>query len=372
MVTMNNIYYNTPTILLLKWARVYLQRKVFSNYLERLASEIWEFEETPEPYILEDVSLIIQQAKLGKEYLSQETILGITTDDCEWNNSIIAFEQIDNLIFISEAIENLFKDKNPSFTEQCFEILDVELIQMSDFFYDGDVSPLRWVQFNKIRKRKLDVIKSQEHYQFPWYELMIDEPSDLLSLLGSCFHILTNNSQINNLPDVLKKNLEIYTYEINRDEKLKRFLIQQNEVSLALEETFSTHKAFSIWHAGRYIGYEKIIPEEVDKIGYEKVTKKILNNKSENKQNQLILKMSEACFAPGIDSHQRVQMLLRCEEDLKQLSIDSDNDSIVSSHEPAVAFHNLYTDHCTSEDVANSLYDFWNKQIVYVVNEKND
>ena len=358
---MNEILYNTPTHAMLHWASVSFQENTFQEYLDSLESDIWDLDESPEPYIMEDITQIIQLARKAQEFLWQDTLIGISPDDSEWPEIFHAYERLDHLVYMASAMDQLIRKKLPSFADQCLSQLDDTLEEISDCFYER--SPIRWVPFNEMRQSKLQSIDPLKRYQFPWYELMADEPSDLISMLATHFHQLNDKSR---LPESLTANLSFYLHEVHKDKTLSFYLARENAINQALTETFEKHWALRLWHASKYAGYSRIIPEEIEKEGMQKIRQKIFKRQSSNPQNKLILDIADSCFGPGYTSSVRAQKLFSCESQVSQLCLDPDTDSSVCSHAVAVALKNLETGQVSAEEVAESLLDFWYKQMEQV------
>ena len=361
---MNDIHYNTPTHAMLQWGSVTFQQKSFKDYLDRIESDIWDLDESPENYIMEDVAHIIQHAREAREYLFHDSLLGITPEDCEWNEIREAYECLDNLVFMATAMSQLIRPKIPSFADQYLSQLYETLDEINESFYDQ--SPLRWVQFNELRQNKLQSIDPQKRFQFPWYELMANEPSDLLALLAVHYHQLNDQTS---LPDTLTANLSLYLYEMQRDQTLLNFLQMDNVINQAIFKTFDKHWAFRLWHAAKFVGYSRIISEKIENIGLEKVREKIFKYQSNNPQNKLVLEMADYCFGSGYSNAARVKKLLSCESKVSSLKLDTDSDSPVCSHAAAISLKNLENGHVMPEDVAKSLLDFWFDQMEWAVNK---
>ncbi|MDM8551711.1 type III-E CRISPR-associated protein Csx30 [Desulfobacterales bacterium HSG2] len=361
--------YNILTDMLLEWGQVFLQEDAFPEFLSELEHEVLALEDSLYPSLKEDAARIMEGADTAGNILRLPAVIGVTPDDEEWYEVKSAFGMLDHVVCMAEAVDRMVRKKDPRLADTLVAELDERLSRATEFFYEDSFSCLRITPFNELRRNMSESVAEKHRYLFPWYNLLSREDSGILNHLTTHYHRMGNGSS-GKLPEDIRERLAFYLHEIQGDSELENYLRMENALSLSLKKTFEKHWAFRLRHAARSEGYKRLLPEAVENIGIENVSRAIFSQKVVTPTERLVLGISGACFAPTIDEDRRVRILLDTEVMLKNLTIDAAADD--AAVYCAKDLKKLDEKPIDAIPAAVSLLDFWFEQLEKAGTEYGD
>jgi len=346
----DDISYNIGTDILLEWGQVFLQPEAFPEFLSDIEEEALSLGESLDTHLKQGTARIAAEAASARDILGASDIIGLTPDDEKWYEAEAAFSSLDLMIYMTEAMARMVRKENALLADTLLAELDEQMCLTADFLHGDAFSPLRLISFNEMRKNMLEGIGEDHRYLFPWYELLSEEDSGLLELLITHYHELNRAGE---LPELLRGNLPFYLAELGRDRELEKYLRTENAISLSLEKTFRRHWAFGLRNAARSAGHRRLLPEEVETLGIERISRGILAQKPQVPQDGLVLAVTGACFAPEIEEDRRIRLLLDMESRVKELPSDENATGCADQ------LKKLDQGEISAADAAELLLGFW-------------
>jgi hypothetical protein len=349
--------FNYTTGMLIELGRMAVQDTDVLDYLAELSESVLQSDSLDND-LRADLDMILQEVKQAMKLLDQVGIIGLTSDEDEWNDVSDAFDTLDLLVYLIEGIEYIINQNNVRITEDIHNRLETAYGEASEMFFSPDYSTLRLATFNERRQDSLAGILPEYHYLFPWQLLQNDEKCSILSTLAEYSHELHASEK---LPEAIVQNLIFYLGEIQKDKILSRFLQEEKQISMMVKETLTNHWAFRLWRAAQSEGCNRLLPKEVEQKGIGLVSRAVLKQHGLSEQDRLALAVSAACYAPGIEDSERMALLFQCEEKLKTEWRKYDAKTASGRLIEKLLF--LETGRASASDVAVSAIEIWFQQL---------
>ena len=299
--------FNYTTGILVEWGRMSIQNADTSGHLAELEESILQSDSLKSD-LRSDLDLILEGMKQAVILLGQEDIIGMTRDEDEWSDASDAFDMLDMLVYLLQGVEFIFNKHKTRIAEDILVKLETAYESASELFFSPDFSALRLVTFNERRRESLAAVRPEFHYLFPWQLLQNDEESSILSIIAEHFHELNVSEK---LPEAIVQNLIFYIGEIQRDITLSRFLQDENRIAKMVKETLTVHWSFRLWRATQLEGNKRLLPKNVEQRGIGQVSRSVLKQRGLSPQDRFALAVTAACYAPGIEDADRVNLLFQ-------------------------------------------------------------
>lgn len=183
-----------------------------------------------------------------------------------------SFTRFDHLVFFNCAIEKLLLEKyvNECSTAKidCNELCATTasaVDELAAWVYES-VSPLRLIPFNEIRKPSYEFIQEQYRFLFPWYELMIDAPSDLLIQFEHHFHVASKavleGGALTELKQLFGEDALLYIQELRADTELFSALKQNVFFGEQIRQVIADHPEIRLSRAADLVQQKKYLPAQ--------------------------------------------------------------------------------------------------------------
>lgn len=307
--------------------------------------------------LCEDVARISRDATKALAVLSHPEILDLTEDDAIWDEALEALACLDRVVHLQEAVDGLVRTRNAKLADECLETLRLAYSMASSHFFIHDVSALRLIPLQYLRRQALAALRPDVHYLFPWYNLHNDLEPDILSLLAEHYGHLTEPGR---LPVPLQDNLPFFLNEIQTDTVLARYLAKQHAVATSLSNTLQGHWALRLWRAAATLAETAVLSKPIKGHDIASLAQFLLTQATQTMTSapeRLALAVATACFAPGLEDADRCQLLLECEQHNACLA---DIPAPKSQPEQLVhALNQLKTGKIPAHAAAQVALDFW-------------
>ena len=354
--------YKYTTEMLLEWGQLAIQETDADENLAEVEEAVLQ-SDTLASDIRTDLPSIFAGAADAFRILNQEEMIGVTQDEDAWIDGADAFDMLDDLVYLLVGVKHLIWKHDPGLANEILNQLEPAYESVSEKFISSDFSSLRLATFNENRRNFLTGIHPEFHYLFPWHALQNEESTSILTTLAEHYN---NLSHPDKLPSEISRNLFFYIAEIQSDKILSRHLRKENYVLLKLQEMLKAHWAFPLWRSCKSEGYKRLLPEEVEKQGVISVSSKLLKQHGlQQSQDQFVLDVSAAFYAPNIEDSERIKRLLQYEKELKanwqQYHVETESGKLIEK------LHLLAEGKIDVQSVSTCFLDYWFHQLESIV-----